>query len=278
MPTSSVAVARDLAEIRRSAEQARHLDAIVDREQVQRYLNPPAKTPYGLEYAFYLLGDIRGLRVLDLGCGIGESLVPLAERGANVTGIDISPDLIRLARQRMDSVGAKVMLTVGSAYETGLADESFDIIFCKAVIHHLEIQRVRAEMLRILRKGGCIVLTEPVRFSGTYARVRKAFRPHANISEYEHPLTRQEFDCMTAGLGVEGLRFFRLPFVPLVERWTRQTSHSARTISAWIIDALPPSRHFATSAVMRLRKRQIAEEPADRLLTRTIRQPSLLRD
>jgi len=254
MPTSSAVAARDFAEIQRSAQQARQADATVDREQVERYLNPPANTPYGLEYAFHLLGDIRGLHILDLGCGIGESLVPLAERGANVTGIDVSPDLIHLAQQRVDSVGAKVAFSVGSAYETGLADESFDVIFCKAVLHHLEIPRARAEMLRILKKGGCIILTEPIRFSKTYALARKAFRSHANISEYEHPLTREELESMTAGLGVEGLRFFRLPFVPLVERWARQTSHGARRISAWIITVLPPSRHFATSAVMRLRK------------------------
>jgi SAM-dependent methyltransferase len=79
-----------------------------------------------LEYAFHLLGDIRGKTILDLGCGKGENLIPLAKRGGNVIGIDISPELVRLAEARIRSSGVKADVAVGSAYETGLPDESVD--------------------------------------------------------------------------------------------------------------------------------------------------------
>ena len=78
---------RDQAEIERSAsEAAKVVLRPVDRNEIDRYLDPPADTIYGLEYAFYLLGDVRGKTVLDLGCGTGENIVPLIERGAQGRG------------------------------------------------------------------------------------------------------------------------------------------------------------------------------------------------
>jgi len=86
---------RDRAEVLRSADEARKMVVPpVNRTQVERYLNPPSNTAYPLEYAFHLLGDVRGKTVLDFGCGTGENLVPLVERGARVIGMDISPELV----------------------------------------------------------------------------------------------------------------------------------------------------------------------------------------
>ena len=150
---------RDQAEIERSAEEARKIVLTgVDRAQLDRYRNPPRDTPFALEYAFHLLGDVRGKTVLDFGCGTGENIVPLAERGARVIGMDISPDLIALARKRLNDANLEARLEVGSAYDTGLPDESVDVIFCIALIHHLDIPRVVEEMARILVKGGVVIL------------------------------------------------------------------------------------------------------------------------
>ena len=110
--------------------------------------------------------------MLDFGCGTGENIVPLAERGAQVIGMDISPDLIALARKRLNDANLEARLEVGSAYDTGLPDESVDVIFCIALIHHLDIARVVEEMARILVSGGVVILREPIRFSPTYAFLR----------------------------------------------------------------------------------------------------------
>src|SRR5215469_10611222 len=68
----STVTERDIAEIRRSAEEARDfVRTSVDPTQVDRYSAPPADATYSLEYAFYLLGDVRGKTVVDLGCGHG---------------------------------------------------------------------------------------------------------------------------------------------------------------------------------------------------------------
>jgi SAM-dependent methyltransferase len=171
-----------------------------------------------------------------------------------VIGIDISPELVRLAEARIQLSGVEADVVVGSAYETGIPNGTVDVIFCAALIHHLDIPRVRAEMLRILREGGFVVLSEPIRFSKLYDRLRKLLPARPNISEYEHPLTTAEFKYMLSGFEVEDLRYFRLPFVPMTRRW-KKMNYFAHNLSAWLIAKIPAIRYFGTSAVVRLRKR-----------------------
>lgn len=253
--TDGILSERDRAEIERSAEEAR---GIVLREtrraQIDRYLNPPRDTPYGLEYAFYLLGEVRGKTVLDLGCGTGENIVPLAERGAKMIGIDLSPDLIALAKQRLQRSGQQATLRVGSAYDTGLDSGSVDVIFCIALIHHLEIARVRDEMLRILAKGGVVILKEPVRFSKTYALLRRLLPAQKNVSEFEHPLTREEMATMTLAFEVQEPRYFRLPWVPLVTGILPSLGSKIWRADGWLLRNCPPAQRYATGVTMRLVK------------------------
>jgi ubiquinone/menaquinone biosynthesis C-methylase UbiE len=246
---------RDLAEVERSAEEARKIVLNPqDPAQIERYLDPPESSPFPLEYAFYLLGDVRGKTVLDLGCGSGDSVIPLLRRGANVIAMDISPELVDLARRRLDSTGLKATLQVGSAYETGLRDGSVDVIFCMSLIHHLDIPKVRNEMLRVLAPAGYIVLKEPIRFSKSYTAVRSLLPAHDDISDFEHPLTREELATMTEPFTVEGLRHFRLPIVPLALRLFPAGTNAAWRLSAWILQHLPVTKSYATSVAMRLRR------------------------
>ena len=60
---------------------------VADERQVRRYLDPPLDTPFPLEYAYALLGDVRGRTVLDFGCGSGQNSLLLARRGARVVGV-----------------------------------------------------------------------------------------------------------------------------------------------------------------------------------------------
>ncbi len=246
---------RNQAEIERSAAEARKVVLKpLEQAQIDRYLNPPADTPYPLEYAFHLLGDVRGKTVLDLGCGKGENIIPLLERGARVIGIDISPDLVAIAQERLSDANLEASLTVGSAYETGLPDESVDVIFCIALIHHLDIKLVRDEMWRVLRKGGVIILKEPVRFSKGYAGVRSLLPAREDISEFEHPLTREELATMTQPFRVQGTRYFRLPFVPLISRVVPSKSDAAWRASNWILQRWAAAEPYATGVAKKLQK------------------------
>jgi SAM-dependent methyltransferase len=243
---------REDVEVERSASEARKI--VLKPIDVDRYLNPPPNTPFPLEYAFYLLGEVRGKTVLDLGCGSGENMIPLVHRGADVIGIDISPELISIAEQRLDKACLSAIVRVGSAYETQLADDSVDVVFCMSLIHHLDIALVREEMRRILRPGGSIVVKEPVRFSHSYESLRSIFPSQEDVSEYEHPLTKGELRTLQEGFLVSGIRYFRLPFVPLVARFAPVMQRPSWYASDAILKTLPWLRHYASSVALRLQK------------------------
>jgi SAM-dependent methyltransferase len=246
---------RDRAEVERSAAEARKV--AVNPVEVDRYLDPPANTPYGLEYAFYLLGDVRGQTVLDLGCGTGENLIPLVRRGARVVGMDLSAELVDLAHRRLESYGldkGDVTLRVGSAYETGLPDGSVDVVFSIAVLHHLDLPKARQEIYRVLRPGGRFILREPIRFSRTMNSLRSLFpAPKGDISDFEHPMTRAELTVVSQGFAVLADRSFRLPFVPLLAKLGRPRERVVG-LDRWLLKRLPRLEHFATGKVMSLQK------------------------
>ena len=74
---------RECAEAERSRSEARHTaDLAIHEAQLRRYVSPPSHTAYPLEYAFHVLGDVRGTRVLDFGCGSGSNTVCLARRAS----------------------------------------------------------------------------------------------------------------------------------------------------------------------------------------------------
>jgi SAM-dependent methyltransferase len=255
MQSAAVAVSpseRDRVEIERSAIEASRIT--LEPLSLDRYMSPPADALYGLEFAFHLLGDVRGKTVLDLGCGSGQNLVAVANRGANVIGLDISPQLIGLAQQRLNDAGKVADLRVGSAHATQLPDESVDVVFAIAVLHHLDLKVAREEIRRILRKEGRFILSEPIRFSGTLNRLRPLFPARDEVSSFEHPFTRQELSVLTQGFEVTQERTFRLPFVPLLGG--TRPGHDPRIwkVDRWLNQHFPKLEHFATTKVMSARK------------------------
>ena len=241
----------DQAEIERSAEEAAEITiGPPNREDLRRYLNPPSDTAFPLEYAFWLLGEVRGKTVLDFGCGSGENTVPLVERGARVIGIDISPELIALARQRLALAKLEATVQVGTAYDTGLPDSSVDVIFCIALVHHLNIEQVLKEMHRILARNGKIILSEPIRFSPSYSRLRNLLPARSDVSEYEHPLTRAEFAAINKSFKADGIRYFKLPFVPLLSPII-DARHLFK-MDRLCLRAFPATSHYATIVVTKL--------------------------
>jgi 2-polyprenyl-3-methyl-5-hydroxy-6-metoxy-1,4-benzoquinol methylase len=133
-------------EAERSAKEAQHIDIErlkMSKETITRYMNPPADTPYYLEYSYNVLGDVKGKTVLDFGCGAGDNTLLVALRGAKVIGLDISEDLIQLAKERLkiNGVEADVSFITCSAHDIDLPDESVDVVFGIAILHHLELLR-----------------------------------------------------------------------------------------------------------------------------------------
>lgn len=210
------------AEVERSAAEASHFDASALRSSdLSRYMNPPADTVYPLEYSFHLLGDVRGKTVLEYGCGDGENTVALARRGAGrVLALDISPELIGIARRRLEVNGVDgggVEFLVGSAHDVPLPDESVDVVFGMAILHHLDLKLAAREVRRVLRKGGRAIFQEPVRSSPLLKAARKLIPYQApGVSPFERPLTDKELEEFAEGYSSFRSKAFLLPTTNLL--------------------------------------------------------------
>lgn len=96
-------------------------------------------------------------RILDAGCGTGEASSRLAELfpNASVLGVDIVDAHLDLARSRYAHFGSRLRFEHQSIYELAEANESFDLVVCRHVIHSIpHPERVLAELARVTRPGG----------------------------------------------------------------------------------------------------------------------------
>jgi len=187
---------------------------------VERYLTPRPDSCYSWEYAYSLLGDLHGKVVLDLGCGAGENSYVLALRGAKVIGIDISPDLIALARRGLQSrnLGGKVAFAVTSAHALPFGDCSIDMALGMAILHHLDISLVSKEVRRVLRPGGSAIFVEPVRDSAFLRWLRsKVPNRSSDVSPFERPLTKADLEEFAHGFSHFSTRHFSLPHIRLAQ-------------------------------------------------------------
>jgi len=98
-------------------------------------------------------------KVLEIGCGTGYFTKELVKTGADITAIDISPDLIEEAMK--NTKAENVFFRVDNAYNMGFQDDFFDVVLGSSVLHHLDIDKAIKEIYRVLKKGGAIYFTEP---------------------------------------------------------------------------------------------------------------------
>jgi len=97
----------------------------------------------------------RGLRVLEIGCGMGTDGAQFAQAGAHYTGIDLTEAAIELARKRFELSGLEGEFRVADAEHLDFADNSFDRVYSHGVLHHTpDTARAVAEIHRVLKPGG----------------------------------------------------------------------------------------------------------------------------
>ena len=97
----------------------------------------------------------RGLKVLEIGCGVGTDGLQFARAGATYTGIDLTEAAVELARKNFESAGMPGKFCVSDAENLDFADESFDIAYSHGVLHHTpDIEAAVREVHRVLKPGG----------------------------------------------------------------------------------------------------------------------------
>jgi SAM-dependent methyltransferase len=126
------------------------------------YARANETSPYNALYErpaiISLAGDVRGLRVLDAGCGSGAHAAELIARGAAVTGVDLSAGLLEIARRRL---GPGVPLHRGDLSQPlPFGESAFDLVLSSLVMHYIaDWAPTLREFRRVLAPGGRLVFS-----------------------------------------------------------------------------------------------------------------------
>lgn len=122
--------------------------------------------------------------VLDLGCGTGSLALLAAERGHRVTGVDLSPRMVELARRKLAGTGAGVL--VGDVQAPPVAGRTFDVVLARHVLWVVDDpEAVLRQWVSLLRPGGRLVLVEGV-WAGTGLPATRVVRALGPLAERVH--------------------------------------------------------------------------------------------
>lgn len=183
-------------EMASKASPARSL--VTKTDDFQSYARRCSTMPGIVEF----LGDLQGKRVLEMGCGLGSLSLLLAKSGAKLTAFDISAGSIEVAKERAAAAGVadRIQFDVCPAEQLPYEDGSFDIVFGKAVLHHLDAPTAHPHLFRLLRPGGKAAFSEPMGMNPVLNFVREYVHyPHKNPRGADRPLNYDDIRQWTEG-------------------------------------------------------------------------------
>jgi SAM-dependent methyltransferase len=145
-----------------------------------------------------------GLKVLEIGCGMGTDGAQFARAGADYTGIDLTNAAVELARKRFAASELKGDFLVSDGENLDFANDSFDLVYSHGVLHHTpDIEAAVREIHRVLKPGGRAMVMLYHRGSYNYrVGIRVLRRAGAGLLKSEsgikivHRLTGEPLDSL----------------------------------------------------------------------------------
>jgi 2-polyprenyl-3-methyl-5-hydroxy-6-metoxy-1,4-benzoquinol methylase len=238
-----------------------------------RAVNEACTSPE-MRYIRALLGPLRGKRLLDVGCGLGEASAYFALEGAQVTAMDLSQGMLDATSRLARANGVTVTTHKAAAEHTGLPpDARFDVVYAGNLLHHVDIAATIRRLKPHLAPGGVFVSWDPVAYNPAikvYRRIATRVR-----TPDEHPITRADLRLLEREFGSVQTRFFWLTTLaifllmalrgrsPNRERyWKAVVAESERwrplygplsRLDDWLLRWIPPLRWWCWNVVVAAR-------------------------
>jgi 2-polyprenyl-3-methyl-5-hydroxy-6-metoxy-1,4-benzoquinol methylase len=209
-----------------------------------------------LEQMIAWLGpSLEGRRVLEICCHTGEFGAILAHFGATVDAIDIAEPVIELAARRatVNGLQGRLRPQVMSVHALRFPPGTFDVVFGKASLHHLDVAAAADEIAMALRPGGIGVFSEPISFSPTLYRLRQLVPVAPDVdSPDERPLSRADLDRFVQPFASHEEAYGRMlgrlgRVVPGAQQWLGRVDRA-------ILGAVPPLRRLAGNCTFLVRR------------------------
>ena len=160
--------------------------------------------------------DMKIDRVLDMGCAIGNSTLPWAERfpEAEIHALDVGAPVLRYAHARAEGKGVAVHFSQQNAEHTNFADGSFDLIVSHIMLHetsHKALPRIFAECARLLRPGGLMLHLEIPRETKPFESFMMDWEAYNNNEPFSRQFRETDVIAIAAQAGFSNARFDLAP-------------------------------------------------------------------
>ncbi len=168
------------------------------------------------------IGPVRGARVLDFACGAGVTAAFLAQRGAHVTAIDISPASIGRARELAERVGLSIEFVLGELTPSTFPAHSFDAIVGRYALHHVDLTVIAPILDGILVPGGVGSFMETMGLNPLLNFSRRRIAGRAGVASYgsadERPIDRSDLGLLEERIGTVSLTVGQMQFLRIFDR------------------------------------------------------------
>jgi 2-polyprenyl-3-methyl-5-hydroxy-6-metoxy-1,4-benzoquinol methylase len=222
------------------------------------------------------MGPLKGKKILELGCGLGEASAYFATQGAKVLASDISEKMVQNAKRLAHHYGAEIDGVVVSAnHLDNIENETFDFIYAGNLLHHVDIAMCINNLKPKLKQGGTAFFWDPIAYNpaiNIYRRIATKVR-----TEDEHPLTRRDIKLIQNEFSVVETKFFWFTSLvvffwfyfiqrvdPNKERYWKKILKDAKKIEPilsvthkvdqFIFFIIPPLRMLAWNIVIRAKR------------------------
>jgi len=215
---------------------------------------------YRKEYVFKLIHECRPRRILDFGCGSGDTATELAALGYDVLGVDVSPELIALARERarLDGVVERARFLAVDGTAANLPEGPFDLVLVQAVLHHVDLPTTLPILDHVVAPGGYLVIVEPVAYSTTLQWLRDRTPVEKEISPNERQLNHLDLREIAARFEVVQKRHFSVfqRLLRLLKVTGPLYDWAVRVLSTadFLLLSIPGMSRFAATVVLLCRK------------------------
>lgn len=192
-----------------------------------------------------------GIRALEIGCGTGLFTSHFAATGAEILALDISADLLAIARTR--DIPAERVSFLLARFEDLPADRPFDAVIGSSVLHHLELDAALQQIFRLLKPGGLASFAEPNMLNPQVFLERNVpvLRKRLHVSPDETAFVRRRF-----AKTLERHGFDRIEIEPFdwLHPFTPAPLIGAVLSAGALLERLPIVREFSGSLAIRFRR------------------------
>jgi ubiquinone/menaquinone biosynthesis C-methylase UbiE len=175
-------------------------------------------------WTYLITLDLKGKRILVVGCGSGDDAILFARLGAAVSAFDLSPDMLAIAKARALLSEVAVDFDEMASETLAFEDSTFDLIFARDILHHVDIPQTMQEIVRVAKQGALFIadeiyshsITNRIRYSAfvekwLYPRLRDIVyggqKPY--ITADERKMTEHDIDLVRSHLAlVSRTRYF----------------------------------------------------------------------